>query len=164
VNMGYQRKESGTNRTPKWFLFDNQIDSADSPTLEPKNKQLAQSRYRILIVEDVPMIQLMELHSIQSLNYEVDIASNGKQAIEKLSSQHDLVLLDIGLPDISGIEVCKQIRKLPKPLCSVPVIVLTAGGESFRQTCLDAGANDFYIKPSSVRNIISKFINELEGK
>lgn len=109
---------------------------------------------KVLIVEDdSEIINLLEIH-LTDLNLEVLKASNGKTGLEKaLSDQPDLIVLDISLPEMDGIEVCRQIRKRS----GVPIIMLTAKSEEIdRVLGLEMGADDYITKPFSVREFIAR--------
>ncbi|MDP3682317.1 MAG: response regulator, partial [Ignavibacteria bacterium] len=83
--------------------------------------------YKILSVEDEPDMRLGLKDNLEFDGYEVDSAENGKEGYEKITNNnYDLVLLDVMMPEMSGFEVCKQIRK---DGIKVPVILLTAKGE-----------------------------------
>ncbi|MDP1995491.1 MAG: response regulator, partial [Ignavibacteria bacterium] len=83
--------------------------------------------YKILIVEDEPDMRLGLKDNLEFDGYVVDSAENGKEGYEKIiKNNYDLVLMDVMMPEMSGFEVCKQIRKEG---INVPVILLTAKGE-----------------------------------
>ena len=104
--------------------------------------------YKILLVEDSKIIQRVHSLLLQALGYTVELVATGKKAIMAVKNcNYDLVLLDIGLPDISGLNVLKHIRLKLKS--HVPVVVLTAQGNEIKRECINAGANDFLIKPLS---------------
>ncbi len=104
----------------------------------------------ILLVEDNKLLQKVNSYFIKELDHcSVEIAEDGYTALEKISAhQYDLVVLDVGLPDIDGREVCRRIRKITHKK-DILVVILTAFGYEIEQECLDAGANDFIIKPIS---------------
>lgn len=117
----------------------------------------------ILVVEDNQINQKIARIFLEDAGYKVDIAANGKEAISHANKkQYDLILMDIGLPDIDGIEVTKHIRKI-KNSPHVPIIALTASGEDYREKCLDAGMNDFILKPimkDALHKAISKYLEK----
>lgn len=105
---------------------------------------------RILVAEDVELNQYLARHIMESWGFEVDIAANGREAVEKLRLyDYDLVLMDIQMPEMDGIEATRQIRSLPDPAkASLPVVALTANalkGDS--EKYLEAGMNDYLAKP-----------------
>ena len=100
---------------------------------------------KILLVEDNPILQKVFGIFLETLNCtNVDTASTGRQALSLFEKhKYALILLDIGLPDVNGIEVCKRIRKQEN---HTPVIAITAY-DTAEQECRQAGFNDFALKP-----------------
>jgi two-component system, OmpR family, aerobic respiration control sensor histidine kinase ArcB len=84
------------------------------------------------------------------LGCEVEIASDGNTAIQCMNNHYDLIFLDIGLPDMSGLEVCQKMH-LQNKIQKTPVIALTALSEEIKEQCLLAGMDDFAIKPLSLK-------------
>ncbi|MCK4609057.1 MAG: response regulator [Gammaproteobacteria bacterium] len=105
------------------------------------------SQTKILVVDDCDMIQQVFRLFLNELNCKnVDVAGTGKQALSLLSkNKYGLVFLDIGLPDTTGIEVCKKFRQQEQK-ATTPIIAVTAY-DGARQDCFDAGVNDFVVKP-----------------
>lgn len=103
----------------------------------------------ILLVEDEPIPQLATIWQLQHLGYTVDIATDGHTALKLLEqNSYDLIFMDIGLPDISGLEVTTVIRKRENNLRHVPIIGLTVyAREGNEQTGLQAGMDDYLEKP-----------------
>lgn len=101
---------------------------------------------KILLVEDDEVIKQVNHFFLESLGYNVDVVTTGRKTLSVYKKGYDLILLDIGLPDIDGIEVCKKIRK-EKDAKYIPIVVLTAFGEVIERKCMDAGADDFVVKP-----------------
>lgn len=109
---------------------------------------------RILIVDDEPLyIRLLQIN-LQTEGYEVIPATNGEEALEKVSSQSpDLVILDIMMPKLDGFTTCERIRQFS----SVPVIMLTAKGEEAdRVQGLNVGADDYIVKPFSATELLAR--------
>lgn len=109
---------------------------------------------KVLIVEDDPeILSLLEIH-LKDLSCEVIKALDGKTGLDKaLSENPDLVILDITLPEMDGIEVCRQVRANS----AVPIIMLTAKSEEIdRVLGLEMGADDYITKPFSVREFIAR--------
>ncbi len=110
--------------------------------------------HRILIVEDeVNIARFLELE-LKHEGYEVDIASNGRVGLEKgLQPDVDLIVLDLMLPVLSGIEVCRRIRQSS----NVPVIMLTAKDDvSDKVMGLDMGADDYITKPFAIEELLAR--------
>ena len=106
--------------------------------------------YRILIVDDEPHIVKGLKYSLEQ-EYETDYAEDGEEALEKFNSGHyDLILLDVMLPRMDGIEVCQRIREKS----TVPIIMLTAKGEDMDKILgLEYGADDYMTKPFNVLEV-----------
>lgn len=108
----------------------------------------------ILIVEDEPSIADSLIFVLQAEGFSVEWKTLAQEALQYLreTSAH-LVILDVGLPDISGFEACKQLRKFSE----VPVIFLTARGhEVDRVVGLEIGADDYVVKPFSPREVVAR--------
>ena len=109
---------------------------------------------RILIVEDELDLRSTLEFKFKSEGYSVDAVSKGKEAIEAIARKKpDLVLLDLMLPDMSGLDVCKTIRN-NKDSFDISIIMLTAKGEEVdRVLGFELGADDYVVKPFSVREL-----------
>ena len=106
---------------------------------------------RILVVDDEPQIRRIMRAVLVAKRSEVTEAECGEDALKLIHSEkYDLILLDINMPGITGIEVCKQVRASS----DIPIIVMSAGEEN-RARALDAGANDYLKKPFGVSDIFS---------
>ena len=112
---------------------------------------------RILIVEDEePLVRLLR-YNLQAEGYVVDSAGNGEEAEFKLAEEvPDLVVLDWMIPNVSGIELCRRLRANPDT-AKLPIIMLTARGEETeRVRGLATGADDYIVKPFSVRELLAR--------
>jgi CheY-like chemotaxis protein len=103
---------------------------------------------KILIAEDSPATQKFISFTLKYKGHDVTIASDGVEALEKLpQGTYDLVILDIMMPRMNGLEVLREIKKRPET-SRIPVIMLTSEkGEADRQTALSLGARFFLNKP-----------------
>ena len=108
----------------------------------------------VLIVEDEPQVLRFLRASLSAHGYRLAEASTGQQAlVEAATRTPDLVLLDLGLPDVDGVEVARRLREWS----AVPVIVLSARGqESDKIQALDAGADDYLTKPFGVGELLAR--------
>lgn len=122
-------------------------------------------KYRILIADDDPDIHEFITYSLKKEGYKVDSALNGFQAIELAAKKHpDLILLDIMMPGMDGIETCQQIRS-NEGLNDVLIVFLTARGEDYSQIAgFDAGGDDYIVKPIKPKLIIKKIESLLRRK
>jgi len=111
-------------------------------------------KHRILIVEDEPAITDNIQYALETEGFNSVCFSEGKKAMEYLHNERvDLIVLDIGLPDINGFELCKDIRKS----ITTPVIFLTARAEEVdRIVGLEIGADDYVTKPFSPRELTAR--------
>ncbi|MGH2101578.1 response regulator, partial [Aerococcus urinaeequi] len=109
---------------------------------------------KILIVDDEKPISDIISFNLKNEGYEIDTAYDGEQALEKFESfQPDLVVLDLMLPKIDGLEVCRQIRKDSQ----VPIIMLTAKDSEIDKVLgLELGADDYVTKPFSNRELTAR--------
>lgn len=109
---------------------------------------------RILLVDDELAIQRTLGPLLTTHGYEVEAAITGQGAV-KMALEHppDLIVLDLGLPDLDGTEVCRRIRETSK----VPIVVLSArGGEADKVRALDLGADDFVTKPFGPEELLAR--------
>jgi two-component system alkaline phosphatase synthesis response regulator PhoP len=113
--------------------------------------------YKVLIVDDEPDILEFIGYNLKKEGYNVYTATSGKEGIESArKNQPDLILLDIMLPEMDGIEVCEEIRKIPE-LSQVTVAFLTARGEDYSQIAgFEAGGDDYITKPVKIKVLISR--------
>ena len=111
---------------------------------------------RILIAEDHPDNREMLTRRLERRGYEVHVAENGAEAVEKAKScAPDLILMDISMPVMSGIEATRVLRHTPD-LSNVKIVALTAHAmESARRECLEAGCDDFATKPVDFAGLVA---------
>jgi len=108
----------------------------------------------ILIVDDEPPIRKLLRMGLSSQGYEVLEAPNGKTALELLARRPALVILDLGLPDVDGLELLKRIRQRQQNL---PVVVLSSrGDEAGKVAALDLGADDYVTKPFGMDELFAR--------
>ena len=118
---------------------------------------------RVLVIEDEPGIYNFIKDGLQEESFAVDIADNGPQGLEmSMTNDYDIILLDWMIPGLSGIEVCRQIRKENNP---VPIIFLTAK-DTVNDTVfgLEAGANDYMKKPFQFEELLARIRVQLRTK
>src|SRR5262245_1576950 len=109
---------------------------------------------RILIVDDEPSILATMAPMLRGRGYEVSTATTGHAALDAVDRQPpQLVILDLGLPDLDGIEVCRRLREGR----SIPILVLSArGAERDKVLALDAGADDYVTKPFGSEELLAR--------
>jgi len=107
---------------------------------------------KVLIVEDDPAIAASLQEGLERLGHAVEHTVSGVAAVDR-ALEVDLVLLDLGLPDLDGKDVCREIRKRS----GVPIIVLTARGDEIdRVLLLELGADDYLVKPFGFRELVAR--------
>jgi DNA-binding response OmpR family regulator len=109
---------------------------------------------RVLLAEDDPAISEPLARALRREGYEVDVRADGRAALEGANENPDLVLLDLGLPYIDGLEVCRRIRADGS---TVPVLILTARADEVDLVVgLDAGADDYVTKPFRLAELLAR--------
>ncbi len=143
----------------------------------------ARRRLDILVAEDNVVNQKLALKILEKRGHRAVVASNGKEAIEKLRGEHfDLVLMDVQMPEMDGLSATREIRNLKletrnskgqistiqHPVSSIPIIAMTARAmKGDREACLAAGMDDYVSKPIKAEElfaVIEKFANGLQDK
>ena len=112
---------------------------------------------KIFIVEDEKSIITLIKYNLEKEGYKVSSSENGEEALKEIKeSAPDLVLLDWMLPDLSGVEICKQLKKSAQ-YKSIPIIMLTAKGEEEDKVRgLNVGADDYVTKPFSYPELLAR--------
>ena len=118
---------------------------------------------RILVVEDEPAISDAVAYALRQAGYEVDAVGDGDEALEHArTQQYDLMVLDLLLPGLPGVEVCSTLRAERSDL---PIVMLTARDtEADRVHGLDSGADDYVTKPFSVGELVSRVRSHLRRR
>ena len=109
---------------------------------------------RILVVDDEPSVRDLLAYNLRKAQYDVLLAADGRSALRLARDEKpDLILLDLMLPQIDGLDVCRELRREG----SVPIIMLTAlGEETDRVVGLEVGADDYLTKPFSMRELMAR--------
>jgi len=109
---------------------------------------------RVLIVEDEPPIRKLLRMGLTAQGYQIWEAPNGKSALELLAQKPDLIILDLGLPDVQGLELLRTIRARNE---QVPIVVLSSrGDEAAKVVALDLGADDYVTKPFGTDELLAR--------
>jgi two-component system alkaline phosphatase synthesis response regulator PhoP len=128
--------------------------------------------YRILVVDDEPDILELVGYIMEREGFKVSTASNGSDALSVAKvKKPDLIILDVMMPDLDGIEVCHQLRAIPE-FDNTFIAFLTARGEDYSQIAgFEAGADDYIIKPirpktlvARVRSILKRRTKDRDGE
>jgi CheY-like chemotaxis protein len=113
-------------------------------------------RCRILTVDDTAANLYLLKTALEEEGYDVDTASNGRLALAKIeASLPSLVLLDVIMPDMDGVEVTRRIRQNPI-FAKIPILIVSGSDEAYVAQALDLGANDFIRKPFQVDELLAK--------
>jgi len=146
------------------------VSDAKQSISAPSHKEMSSGvgcRGKILLVEDNDMNQAVGVAMLKKLNFQVDIANNGLEAVEKvLPGQYDLIFMDCQMPEMDGFAATKEIRRLLTGRSRyLPIIALTAhASESDREQCLAAGMDDYIVKPYTMMQISEKINKYLDAK
>src|SRR5690606_14144124 len=142
-----------------------EVNSERNSSWQPQTANVSLKGRRVLLVED----DVRNVYALTSIlekeGIVVDVARNGKDALSKLgtASSVDMVLMDIMMPEMNGLEATRAIRDSKLPWHSVPIIALTAKAmRDDRKACLEAGANDYVTKPVDVERLVSLMKSWLE--
>jgi CheY-like chemotaxis protein len=112
--------------------------------------------HRILLVEDNELNRDMLTRRLQRRGFEVAVALNGLESLERARERPDLILMDMSLPEMDGWEATRRLKSDPST-CAIPVIALTAHAMSGdREKALEAGCNDFDTKPVDLERLVAK--------
>lgn len=109
---------------------------------------------KILVVDDESQITRVLRRSLAAHRYEVRVAADGESALDTFHDFHpDLIITDLSMPEMSGIELCREIRKMSQ----IPIIVLSVKGEEKTKVdALDAGADDYVTKPFGMDELLAR--------
>ena len=118
----------------------------DSPATAPRP---GPKKHRILLAEDNQINAVLATAIIKRAGHHVDVAGNGREALDFIqAAPYDMVLMDMHMPEMDGVEASRKIRELPGDVGNIPIVALTANAmKSDRDTCLGAGMDDFLTKP-----------------
>jgi len=115
---------------------------------------MSAAQIKVLVIDDEPPIRKLLRMGLSTQGYEILEASNGKIALEKLTEEPALIILDLGLPDIQGHELLRTIRARNE---SVPIVVLSSrGDEAGKVQALDLGADDYLTKPFGMDELLAR--------
>jgi PAS domain S-box-containing protein len=157
-----------------WFTARLKKLATPRPTTAPSEQQAAEqilaSRYRncrILLVEDEPINREVTLGLLNDLFDAVDIAIHGAEAIKLAAERsYDLILMDVQMPEVDGLEATRRIRQLPD-CARIPIVAMTANAfTEDKEKCLAAGMSDFIGKPANpdaLFNILLKWLARASG-
>ncbi|MCS7253240.1 MAG: response regulator [Armatimonadota bacterium] len=119
---------------------------------------------KIIIADDEPVVRQVLKQVLQSEGYDVIEAENGEEAVKLVKSEKpDLLILDVRMPVMDGMQACRVIRQLDEPMRNVPIIILTAVDTTLgRRVSAELGVDMYLTKPISPKELRSK-VRELVG-
>lgn len=131
--------------------------TAPAPAAKPAEKNQQQKSLCVLLAEDNKINAVLATTVIKRAGHAVDVAQNGAEAVEAVTAaRYDVVLMDMHMPEMDGLEATRRIRKLDSKARRVPIVALTAGAmASDRQKCVAAGMDDFLAKPFEPNDLIT---------
>ncbi|WP_247883646.1 response regulator [Azospirillum sp. B21] len=126
-------------------------------------------RARVLVAEDNPVNQQLTLALLRRAGHSAEAVSNGEEAVEAVSARpYDLVLMDVQMPVMDGLEATRRIRRLSGPATRIPIVALTANAmQGDAAICLEAGMDDYLSKPINARKLldtIARFVKPASGE
>jgi CheY-like chemotaxis protein len=115
------------------------------------------SRKKILLVDDSNTVLLLHRIALQPSGHQLLVARNGREAVDKaLTERPDLILMDVVMPELNGLEACKLLRTREETR-AVPIILVTTRGEPFNiQAGYEAGCNEYITKPYEQAELLAK--------
>jgi CheY-like chemotaxis protein len=142
------------------FAQDRLVQRTDSAKSGLDSELGKQHPLRILVAEDNQVNQKLALRILEQMGYRADIASNGLEAIESIERQpYDVILMDVQMPEMDGLDATRQIRKLAKAT-QPHIIAMTANAmEGDREMCLEAGMDDYISKPIRIHELVEALGN-----
>jgi len=158
--------EVGKGSTIGFVLSFNKVDTQTAKNIVPIYQVPAPKalvkRVNVLAVEDITLNQLLIKIMLGEFDFDVDIAANGKIAVEKLKNKaYDIILMDLQMPEMNGFEATRHIREVLR--LDIPIIATTADVTTVNlDRCLAAGMNDYISKPLDEHLLYGKMMNQLK--
>jgi two-component system phosphate regulon response regulator PhoB len=126
------------------------------PEVSAEKQRAAESRRRIVVIEDDRDIADAMSYALERAGFAVRIARTGEEGLDAVRKGTDLVLLDLNLPGMDGLEVCRLLRRQPGSTHTPIVIVSARGEEVDRVLGLEMGADDYLVKPFSMKELVAR--------
>jgi len=138
-------------------IYDVGLGTQEEMRPQSRTRSFANVR-RVLLVEDNKVNQKLALVLLCRSGYQVDLADNGLEALKAVQrADYDVVLMDVQMPEMDGLEATRRIRALAMPCSHVPIVAMTANAmKGDRERCLQAGMNDYITKPIDRLELLDK--------
>lgn len=165
-NLDYDKIANKSDQPRKKTQVDEMSEQTEfKKAIDMATTYSADNKKRVLLVEDNPISQNVEVKLLKSVGYEVDAVSTGEEAIRAVTTgRYSCVLMDIEMPGMDGLVATQKIRDLESEVSDIPVIAVTAHSSmKDREKCLAAGLNDYIAKPISINFLkmtIDQWINQ----
>jgi two-component system sensor histidine kinase/response regulator len=140
-----------------WFTLSLEKSRGTIATAEPSEAEMRArcAAARVLLVEDDPMNQTVAREVLEGFGMHVDLAENGQRAVELAGkSSYDLVLMDIQMPTMDGLEATRRIRALPDGARRVIIAITANAYDDDRKRCMEAGMDDYLAKPHTPEQVL----------
>ncbi|WP_282608371.1 hybrid sensor histidine kinase/response regulator [Pelagibius sp. Alg239-R121] len=120
-----------------------------APAAKPASAMSSAVTGRILVAEDNMVNQIVAVKMLESMGHHADVAANGREALNAVQKMpYDLVLMDMQMPEMDGLQATQAIRALPSDVSNIPIVALTANAiQGDQERCIEAGMNDYISKP-----------------
>jgi CheY-like chemotaxis protein len=130
----------------------------DQPAPEPRGSAKNQASQRVLVAEDNHVNQKLVVVMLKAQGYSVDVAANGLEAVDAVRRiPYELVLMDVQMPEMDGIEAARKIRQMGGEIGDIPIIGVTAHAlKGDRERVIQAGMNDYLTKPINKQALLNK--------
>lgn len=157
---------------PQWLaksliaLLNNETTQPDEIRSELMRLPAEGFSFRILLAEDSQANQLVAINMLEAGGYSVDAVANGIEAVRAVQNlPYDLVLMDLQMPEMDGLEASRQIRKLPGKMGETPIVAMTANViAEVKEQCIEAGMQGFVAKPVVKRDLFAELIRWVDAK
>ncbi|NIP55517.1 MAG: response regulator, partial [Phycisphaerae bacterium] len=145
------------------MLPERRVQAEDDEFTAGALRSIDPAEVRLLLAEDSKANQVIARALLERAGYRVDVVSNGQEAIEAVKKfPYALVLMDVRMPEIDGIQATRAIRRLPEDTAQLPILALTASViKSDLDNCLQAGMNDYITKPIDRKILLEKIAHWL---
>jgi CheY-like chemotaxis protein len=144
------------SRVGEGTTFEFTFTAGIAPSAEPATEAASNGhprRLKILVAEDNKVNQIVTVRMLQKMGCQADLACDGASAISSVeANSYDLVLMDLNMPLVDGLEAARRIRRMPTAQSRVPIVALTASAsDEIKSRCLAAGMNDYLSKPMEIQ-------------